>query len=79
MRVLTEDPDVGVICVLLTTAPGFTSVARGIGEALLIAGKPFVLTVTPGASADAPRAALRELGCPYYRTAPAAPCASCRR
>jgi len=65
VRVLAADPDVGVICVLLTTAPDFTSVARGIGEALLAAGKPFVLTVTPGTSADAPRTALRELGCSY--------------
>ena len=72
VRVLAADPDVGVLCVLLATAPGFTSVARGIGEALLTAAKPFVLTVTPGASADAPRAALRELGCPYYDSADSA-------
>ena len=66
VRVLAGDPDVGVLCVLLTTAPGFVAVARGIGEALLAAAKPFVLSVTPGTSADAPRTVLREIGCPYY-------------
>ena len=72
VRVLADDPDVGVLCVLLTTAPGFVAVARGIGEALRAAGKPFVLSVTPGASADAPRAALREIDCPYYDQADSA-------
>jgi acyl-CoA synthetase (NDP forming) len=66
LAILAEDPDVSALFVVLTTVPFYAAVTREIGKTLLGCGKPFVLTVTPGAAADEPREALRELGCPYY-------------
>lgn len=66
VRTYAAAPDIGAVCVLLTTVPAFTDTARAIGRGLLGAGKPFVLAVTPGPSADGPRAALRQIGCPYF-------------
>jgi acyl-CoA synthetase (NDP forming) len=66
VRTFAAAPDIGALCVLLTTVPDFTETARAIGSGLLASRKPFVLAVTPGPSADGPRAALREIGCPYF-------------
>ena len=56
--------------------PPFTDTTRAIGRGLLGAGKPFVLAVTPGPSADGPRAALGRSAVPIS-TASTARCGCC--
>ena len=65
LSVFAGDSAVGAIFVPLTTTPRYEAASREIGEALLAAGKPFVIAVMPGQSADGVRAALREIGCPF--------------
>jgi len=65
---LIADPDVSTLFVVLTTVPFYEASTRALASAALAAGKPVVVSVTPGSAADGPRAALRELGCPYFDT-----------
>jgi acyl-CoA synthetase (NDP forming) len=65
-RVLLEDPGVAYGLVMLTSMPFFANRTRLIGQAALAADKPVMIALTPGAAADAPRKALRELGQFYF-------------
>jgi acyl-CoA synthetase (NDP forming) len=65
-RILLGDPGVAYGLVILTSMPFFASRTRLIGEAALAAGKPVMIALTPGAAAEAPRRALRELGQFYF-------------
>ena len=65
-RVLFEDPGAAYGLVLLTSMPFFANRTRLIGQAALAADKPVMIALTPGAAADAPRRALRELGQFYF-------------
>ncbi|SLN64459.1 acetate--CoA ligase family protein [Oceanibacterium hippocampi] len=64
--IMAGDEDVGMLWIVLTTAPFYERTAEVIGKAALASGKPFVFVVTPGSAADGPRRVLRELGCPYF-------------
>ena len=46
--------------------PFFANRTRVIGEAALAADKPVMIALTPGAAAEAPRRALREIGQFYF-------------
>ena len=46
--------------------PFFANRTRLIGEAALAADKPVMIALTPGAAAEAPRRALREIGQFYF-------------
>jgi acetyl-CoA synthetase (ADP-forming) len=65
-RVLLEDPGAAYGLVILTSMPFFARRTRLIAEAALATDKPVMIALTPGAAADAPRAALRELGQFYF-------------
>ena len=52
--------------VILTSMPFFANRTRIIGEAALAADKPVMIALTPGAAAEAPRRALREIGQFYF-------------
>jgi acyl-CoA synthetase (NDP forming) len=65
-RVLFEDPGAAYGLVILTSMPFFARRARLIGEAALATDKPVMIALTPGAAAEAPRRALRELGQFYF-------------
>ena len=65
-RILLEDPDVGYGLVILTSMPSFAARTKMIGETAQAADKPVMITLTPGAAADAPRQALREIGQVYF-------------
>jgi acetyl-CoA synthetase (ADP-forming) len=66
LSILSADPAVAIQFVVLTTVPFYAETARALGAAALAAGKPVVLTITPGSAADPPRQQLRALGCPYF-------------
>ena len=67
LRILLQDPGVAYGLVVLTSMPFFARRTRLIGEvALGCAGKPVMIALTPGAAAEAPRRALRELGQFYF-------------
>lgn len=61
-RILFGDPGVAFGLAVLTSMPFFAARTRLIGEAAAAAGKPVLITLTPGAAADAPRQALRDGG-----------------
>jgi acyl-CoA synthetase (NDP forming) len=65
-RILFGDPAVSYGLAILTSMPFFARRTRLIGEAALALDKPVMITLTPGAAADAPRRALRELGHVYF-------------
>jgi acyl-CoA synthetase (NDP forming) len=65
-RILLEDPGAAWGLVILTSMPFFARRARLIGEAALATDKPVMIALTPGAAAEAPRRALRELGQFYF-------------
>lgn len=65
-RILFEDPGAAYGLVILTSMPFFARRTRLIGEAALAADKPVLIALTPGAAAQAPRQALRELGQFYF-------------
>jgi acyl-CoA synthetase (NDP forming) len=65
-RILLEDPGTAWGLVMLTSMPFFAKRARLIAEAALAVDKPVMIALTPGAAADAPRRALRELGQFYF-------------
>jgi acyl-CoA synthetase (NDP forming) len=67
LRILLQDQGVAYGLVVLTSMPFFARRTRLIGEvALACAGKPVMIALTPGAAAEAPRRALRELGQFYF-------------
>src|SRR6266699_3559342 len=65
-RILLEDPDVAYGLVILTSMPSFAARTKMIGEVAQAADKPVMITLTPGAAADAPRQALRDIGQVYF-------------
>jgi acetyl-CoA synthetase (ADP-forming) len=65
-RVLFEDPGAAYGLVILTSMPFFARRTRLIAEAALATDKPVMIALTPGAAAEAPRTALRELGHFYF-------------
>jgi acyl-CoA synthetase (NDP forming) len=65
-RILLDDPGTAYGLVILTSMPFFAKRTRLIGEAALAADKPVMIALTPGAAAEEPRRALRELGQFYF-------------
>jgi acyl-CoA synthetase (NDP forming) len=65
-RILFADPDVAYGLAILTSMPFFAARTKLIGEAAQAADKPVMITLTPGAAANAPRQALRDLGQFYF-------------
>ncbi|HEV3176795.1 MAG TPA: acetate--CoA ligase family protein [Stellaceae bacterium] len=66
MKALASDPDVAVIVLALSSMPFFEARTRLLASEGLASGKPLICSVLPGPAADRPRAALRELGCPFF-------------
>ena len=62
---MASDPAVCVILVVLTTTPFYEQTTEELARAAVACGKPFLFIVTPGHAADAPRAVLRRLDCPF--------------
>ena len=65
-RLLFDDPNVAYGLVILTSMPFFARRTKMIGEAAQAADKPVMITLTPGAAANAPRQALRDIGQFYF-------------
>jgi acyl-CoA synthetase (NDP forming) len=65
-RILLSDPGTAYGLVILTSMPFYANRTRLIGQVALAADKPVMIALTPGAAADAPRRALRELGQFYF-------------
>ena len=65
-RVLFADPDVAYGLAILTSMPFFANRARLIAEASQASNKPVMMAFTPGAAADGPRKALRDIGQFYF-------------
>jgi acetyl-CoA synthetase (ADP-forming) len=66
MTVLANDPDVSIVVVYLASMPFFEQRTRLLGQAGMASGKPVIVVGLPGAAADRPRAALRDVDCPYF-------------
>jgi acetyl-CoA synthetase (ADP-forming) len=66
LRVLAADPDVGIVLLYLTSMPGFEARTRTLSHTALNSGKPVLAVMLPGPAGLKPRAALRELDCPYF-------------
>jgi acetyl-CoA synthetase (ADP-forming) len=64
--ILSSDPDVAALHVVLTTVPFYEATTGELAKGALASGKPVLVSVTPGSAADGPRRVLRELGCPYF-------------
>ena len=65
-RILLSDPGVAYGLIILTSMPFFANRTQLMGEAALAADKPVMIALTPGAAAEAPRRALREIGQFYF-------------
>jgi acetyl-CoA synthetase (ADP-forming) len=65
-RILLADAGTAYGLVILTSMPFFANRTRLIGEVALAADKPVMIALTPGAAAEAPRRALREIGQFYF-------------
>jgi acetyl-CoA synthetase (ADP-forming) len=65
-RILFADPDVAYGLAILTSMPFFAARTKLIGEAAQAADKPVMITLTPGAAANMPRQALRDIGQFYF-------------
>lgn len=65
VETMASDPDVAVLLIVLTTIPFYARTTEVLARAAIAAGKPYLVLVTPGSAADAPRAVLRDLGCPF--------------
>ena len=61
-RLLFDDPNVAYGLAILTSMPFFAKRSKLIGEAVQTVDKPVMIVFTPGAAADAPREAMREIG-----------------
>jgi acyl-CoA synthetase (NDP forming) len=66
MTVLANDADVSIIVLYLASMPFFEQRTRLLGQAGMASGKPIVVVGLPGTAADRPRAALRDVDCPYF-------------
>jgi acetyl-CoA synthetase (ADP-forming) len=66
MTVLANDPDVSIVAVYLASMPFFEQRTRLLGQAGMASGKPVIVVGLPGSAADRPRAALRDVDCPYF-------------
>jgi acetyl-CoA synthetase (ADP-forming) len=64
--ILFADPHVAYGLAILTSMPFFATRTRLIGEAAQAADKPVMIVLTPGAAADGPRQALRDIGQFYF-------------
>ena len=62
---LSGDPNVGIVFIVVATTPQLDEKVRRWGEAALASGKPTAILLTPGSLVDGARRALREIGCPY--------------
>jgi len=65
-RLLFDDPNVAYGLAILTSMPFFAKRTKLIGEAAQAVDKPVMIVFTPGAAADAPREAMREIGQFYF-------------
>jgi acetyl-CoA synthetase (ADP-forming) len=65
-RLLFDDPNVAYGLVILTSMPFFAKRSRLIAESAQAIDKPVMIVFTPGAAADGPREALREIGQFYF-------------
>lgn len=61
-RLLFDDSNVAYGLAILTSMPFFAKRSRLIAESAQAIDKPVMIVFTPGAAADAPREALREIG-----------------
>jgi acetyl-CoA synthetase (ADP-forming) len=66
VETMAADPDVSLLLVVLTTVPFYAKTTEVLARAAIASGKPYLVLVTPGSAADAPRKVLRDLGCPFY-------------
>lgn len=60
-----EDPEVGVLLIVVATTPQLEDKVRAWGRAAVERRTPTVILFTPGALVDGARRALRDIGCPY--------------
>jgi acyl-CoA synthetase (NDP forming) len=65
-RILFADPDVAYGLAILTSMPFFAARAKLIAEAAQASDKPVMIAFTPGAAANGPRQALRDVGAFYF-------------
>ena len=65
-RLLFDDPNVAYGLAILTSMPFFAKRSKLIGEAVQAVDKPVMIVFTPGAAAEAPREAMREIGQFYF-------------
>ena len=65
-RVLLADPNIDYALCFLMSMPFYLKRTTAVAEAALASGKPLAIVCTPGAAADAARAALRKLGLIVY-------------
>jgi len=68
MRALAADSDVAIILMALSSMPFFEARTRLLAAEGLASGKPVICSILPGPAADRPRAALRELDCPFFES-----------
>jgi acyl-CoA synthetase (NDP forming) len=66
MTVLASDGAVSIVIMYLASMPFFEQRTRLLGQAGMASGKPVIVVGLPGTAADRPRAALRDVGCPYF-------------
>jgi acyl-CoA synthetase (NDP forming) len=62
---LSRDPTVGVLLIVVATTPQLDDKVRAWGEAALASRQPTAILFTPGRLVDGARKALRDMGCPY--------------
>ncbi|MGZ5145276.1 MAG: acetate--CoA ligase family protein [Burkholderiales bacterium] len=62
---LSNDPSVGVVFIVVATTPQLDEKVLKWGEAAIASGKPTAILFTPGRLVDGARKALRDIGCPY--------------
>ena len=62
---ISGDPNVGVVLIVVATTPQLEDKVKSWGEAAIASGTPTAILLTPGTLVDGARAALREIGCPY--------------
>ncbi|MDB5925782.1 MAG: acetyl-CoA synthetase [Betaproteobacteria bacterium] len=62
---LSNDPSVGIVFIVVATTPHLDEKVRKWGETAIASGKPTAILFTPGRLVDSARKTLREIGCPY--------------
>lgn len=68
LRTAAADPDVAANLIVVTTSPQLTDSTRALATAGRESGKPTLLVMQPGSSAEGSRAVARELGMLQYET-----------